>query len=127
MSEPNVLIAYISTSIPVTLGWDVRDQVRKGRYKPQFVVLLFLGILCRTATSSARFNILFILGAAALAAPYEVPAEIGRLDIWVMLAATSLLILFGWTGYRLSRVEGVILLSAYLAYVVYLIIGVTAG
>lgn len=58
------------------------------------------------------FNILFILGAAALAAPYEVPAEISRLDIWVMLAATSLLILFGWTGYKLSRVEGVILLSA---------------
>lgn len=73
------------------------------------------------------FNILFILGAAALAAPYEVPAEIGRLDIWVMLAATSLLILFGWSGYRLSRVEGVILLSAYLIYVVYLIIGVTGG
>lgn len=73
------------------------------------------------------FNILFILGAAALAAPYEVPAEIGRLDIWVMLAATGLLIVFGWTGRRLNRAEGVILLATYFTYVGYLIIGASSG
>ncbi|WP_224816803.1 calcium/sodium antiporter [Hasllibacter sp. MH4015] len=62
------------------------------------------------------FNILGILGITALVQPLAVPAEILRLDIWVMCAAAVLLVLFARTGWRVSRREGAILLLAYAVY-----------
>ncbi|RBI85464.1 sodium:calcium antiporter [Rhodosalinus halophilus] len=62
------------------------------------------------------FNVLGILGVTALAAPLPVPAEIARLDIWVMLGAAVALTLFAVTGWRLSRCEGAALLAAYAVY-----------
>lgn len=41
-------------------------------------------------------------------------------DIWVMLMATALLLVFAWTGQRLTRIEGGIFLLAYAAYVGFL-------
>ncbi len=67
------------------------------------------------------YNILFILGVTALAEPVAIPAQIAELDIWVMLAATALLVFFGASGFRLSRWEGIAFLAAYAAYVWYLI------
>ena len=43
------------------------------------------------------YNVLGILGVTALARPIPVPPEVLRLDIWIMLAATALL-LFAGTG-----------------------------
>ena len=63
------------------------------------------------------FNILFVLGASALAAPLAIPTEIALLDIWVMLAATGLLAFFSWTGFQLNRIEASLLLVAYSVYV----------
>ncbi len=62
------------------------------------------------------YNVLGILGITALVTPVAVPAEIIRLDIWVMLAATLLLLGFAVTGWRVSRTEGAVLLAAYAAY-----------
>lgn len=62
------------------------------------------------------FNGLGILGAAAVAAPLEVPQQIAHFDVWAMLAATLLLVLFAMTGWRVGRREGAALLVAYLAY-----------
>ncbi|MEQ8498609.1 MAG: calcium/sodium antiporter [Sneathiellaceae bacterium] len=62
------------------------------------------------------YNVLGVLGATALVQPIPVPGEIARLDIWVMLAATLLLMLFAFTGGRLTRWEGGTLLALYLAY-----------
>jgi cation:H+ antiporter len=69
------------------------------------------------------FNILFILGASAIAAPFEIPSEIAQLDIWVLLAATGVLVFFGWTGFRVNRIEAAVFLAAYFAYVAYLALG----
>ena len=71
------------------------------------------------------YNVLAILGLTALVAPFEAPAEIARLDIWVMLAATALLILFVRTGMRIVRIEGAVLLAAYGGYVAWLAVGAT--
>ncbi len=71
------------------------------------------------------FNSLGILGVTALAKPIAVPAEIAVLDIWVMLAATLLLLIVTITGWRVNRGEGAFLVTAYVAYLAF--IAVTAG
>jgi len=45
-----------------------------------------------------------------------VPAEILRLDLWVMLATVAVLLVFARTGRRLTRGEGVCLLAFYGLY-----------
>lgn len=66
------------------------------------------------------YNVLGILGITALVAPVRVPPEIIRLDIWVMVAATVLVVLFVRTGMRIVRLEGLALLVAYGAYIAWL-------
>jgi len=62
------------------------------------------------------FNSLGILGATAVVEPINVPANILDVDVWVMLAATTALILFAVTSWRISRIEGGLLLSGYAGY-----------
>lgn len=67
------------------------------------------------------FNVLFILGTTAVIQPIDIPAQIAVLDIWVMLAATALLVLFARTGITLQRWEGGVFVACYTAYTGYLI------
>lgn len=66
------------------------------------------------------FNGLGILGAAALTAPFEVPARLAGLDLLVMLGASGLLIVFATTGAKIDRREGAILLVLYAVYIAWL-------
>ncbi|WP_339806481.1 calcium/sodium antiporter [uncultured Marinobacter sp.] len=63
------------------------------------------------------FNLLGILGISALLQPLPVHARILQFDQWVMLATAILLLIFLYTGRRLSRIEGGILLFGYCLYV----------
>ena len=63
------------------------------------------------------YNILGIGGMTALIAPTTIPAEIVRLDVWVMVAASALLLLVGRSGWRVGRREGAALLAGYVLYV----------
>ena len=63
------------------------------------------------------FNLLGILGVSALLQPLPVHARILQFDQWVMLGAALLLLLFLYTGRRLSRLEGGLLLIGYAIYV----------
>lgn len=63
------------------------------------------------------FNLLGILGVSALLQPLPVHARILQFDQWVMLGTSLLLLLFLFTGRRLSRLEGGILLIGYGLYV----------
>jgi cation:H+ antiporter len=67
------------------------------------------------------FNVLFILGTTALIQPIEIPQQIANVDIWVMMAATGLLILFARTGIQLQRWEGIVFVTSYIGYTSYLI------
>lgn len=67
------------------------------------------------------FNVLFILGTTSIIAPIDIPTQIAAFDIWVMLAATALLVLFARTGIRLQRWEGIVFVACYAAYTGYLI------
>lgn len=67
------------------------------------------------------FNILGILGVTSLVLPLDVPEEIVRFDIWVMLVATIVLLGFARTGWRIARWEGFALFAAYIAYLGFLL------
>jgi len=66
------------------------------------------------------FNAAGILGTVALAGPLETPARILGEDVWVMLAATAILLVFAFTGQRVDRREGALLLALYAAYIAWL-------
>jgi cation:H+ antiporter len=67
------------------------------------------------------FNVFGIAGLTAVVHPIPVPPEIAGFDIWVMLGATLLLVVFAATGWRVNRWEGGVFLLAYLAYLVFLL------
>lgn len=66
------------------------------------------------------YNVLGILGITALVQPIAIPAQIAHLDIWVMMAATVLLLVFAVSNWRISRREGAAFLTAYAGYIGYL-------
>lgn len=71
---------------------------------------------------SCIFNILGIIGVSAAVKPLEIPAEIARFDIWILLAVTALATVFAMTGRRLGRIEGLVLLLVFVAYTAVLLV-----
>ncbi len=67
------------------------------------------------------FNVLLILGFAALAAPLTVQAQLVRIDVPIMIAVSGLCWLFALDGV-ISRVDGAILAAGILTYTVTLIV-----
>ncbi len=63
------------------------------------------------------YNVLGILGTTAIVEPIDMPDDIARTDVWVMLAATLLLMVFATTGRRICRLEGFGLLALYGGYI----------
>lgn len=70
---------------------------------------------------SNLFNMLAIIGITAMVTPIEIPAEILRLDIWVMLAATVILVPFVVWQVPIGRIAGIAFLAAYVVYIGYLL------
>ena len=66
------------------------------------------------------YNLCGILGLTAIIHPIEVPAEIASFDIWVMLGVTALLIVQLRSGWRLSRLEGALMIALYAGYTLFL-------
>lgn len=64
------------------------------------------------------FNLLGIIGVAALVGPIPVDSGILRYDLWVMLAASLLLIPFVYMRWVMGRVVGLVLSALYVTYVV---------
>lgn len=77
------------------------------------------GVAMGTAIGSNVFNILGIMGVAALVSPVPiaVPANFVSLDLPVMVVTAAVLAFFVWRR-RLGRVGGVVLVLGYGAYVV---------
>lgn len=69
------------------------------------------------------FNLLGILGGTALVTPIPVDPAVMRVDVWVLLGATLLLLAFAWTRERIARLEGAICVLAYLGYMGWLGVG----
>ncbi len=66
---------------------------------------------------SNLFNLLAIIGIAALVAPIPVDSQFLTYDLWVMLAASLLLIPFVFLRQNIGRAWGIILIVFYATYV----------
>jgi len=65
------------------------------------------------------FNILFVLGIAAAISPIAFVTE-NIIDIAVLIAMSTIVWLFAWNRKKLTRLEGVIMLLCYTAYLIYI-------
>lgn len=73
---------------------------------------------------SNLLNLLCVLGASSILAPDGVPVSDAslRLDVPVMLAATAVLLPIFWSGFRIDRWEGAVMLGFYVTYMAYLLL-----
>ena len=95
---PEVLIGVTLVAIGTSLPELAAAVSAAAKKRPELAAGNIVG--------SNIFNLLGVLGAAALARPLDVPAQIAALDLWVLLAATLAL---GWALLlrpRLGRVCG---------------------
>ena len=97
-------------------------MVAVGTSVPEFAVSLVAAlrrhadVAVGNILGSNIFNLLGILGLSALLQPLPVHPRVITFDQWFMLGAALVLMLFLYTGLRLSRLEGAILLSGYGIY-----------
>jgi cation:H+ antiporter len=71
---------------------------------------------------SNLFNILGILGLGGLITPVPVASEIRSGDNWWMVGVTLLLFPLMFTGLRIQRLEGLLLLGVYVIYLTLLLV-----
>jgi cation:H+ antiporter len=113
------------------IGWSERliglTVVAVGTSLPEVVTSVLSSargrddIAVANVIGSNLFNLLAILGTAALISPLAVHPVIIRSDLWWMLGVTLLLFPLVATGRRISRLEGLVLLAAYGVYLVSLL------
>lgn len=70
---------------------------------------------------SNLYNVLGILGITALVRPVDVPAQIARVDVWVLAAATVLMVVLARRLGKVTRMEGLLMITAYAAYMAWLV------
>lgn len=79
------------------------------------------------AVGSCLFNLLSVLGIAAVVAPDGINVSDAslRLDFPVMIAATIVLVPIFWNGFEIRRWEGALLVAFYAVYIAYLVLDET--
>lgn len=119
----------VSGAVTLAQSWGISDTVigltivAVGTSMPELVTSVLAAIRRQgdvafgNIVGSNIYNILGIGGATALIAPGSVPAEIVRFDNLVMIAVSLLLVLFAWSGLKIVRWEGAVLIAGYAGYV----------
>lgn len=80
------------------------------------------GLALGNAIGSSLFNIFFILGVSAFICPMNIKG-IGTLD-WIALVGSGIvLFVFGGTGHKITKMEGVVMIALYILYMVALVMG----
>ncbi len=107
-----VIIAAVGTSLPelatsIAAAWKKQSDIALGN---------ILG--------SNIFNILFVLGITPLVLPFSVSGSLLQIDAVIMVAFSLLLLLFATRDRKVGRVEGLVLVIAYLLYAGYQVVGV---
>lgn len=67
------------------------------------------------------FNILFVLGASAAITPLAVNGKV-FVDVILMISLTIILLIFSRTSFKIGKREGLVLVIAYIIYLVYIIV-----
>ncbi len=114
------LVGMPETVIGLTL-------VAVGTSLPELVTSLIAALRRQTdiavgnVLGSNIYNVLGIGGATGVIAPTLFPPDIAGADVWVMVAASLALMVFAFGG-RITRLEGALMLSAYIGYTWWLIL-----
>lgn len=101
--------------------------VAVGTSLPELVATLAAAVKGRSdvafgnVVGSNIYNVLGVLGVTALVRPLNVPLDLSLIDWTVFVGSALLLVLHAWTGARITRGEGGLLLAAFLLYVIYLV------
>jgi cation:H+ antiporter len=123
----------VDAAIELAQGFGVSDAVigltvvAVGTSLPELVACVIAAVrkhgdvALGNIIGSNIYNVFGILGVTALVHPIPVPPEIARLDVWVLVATTALLMLFLRTGWTLKRWEGGMFVALYGGYVTYLL------
>ncbi|MCL2188390.1 MAG: calcium/sodium antiporter [Defluviitaleaceae bacterium] len=77
-----------------------------------------------TIVGSNIFNIMAVLGVSGIILPLAVSTGT-KIDLAFLIAGSLLFFLFVTTRKRLSRVEGAVMVVLYIAYLIFLLVGVT--
>lgn len=102
------LIAF-STSVPELATSIVASLKKEG------------DIITGNVIGSCIFNLLCVIGMTAWISPIA-STQIEMVDLYVMIGLTALLMLIMFTGKRISRWEGAVLLLAYAGYTAFLFV-----
>lgn len=103
-----------------------------GTSMPEFFVSLASalrgapGMAIGNVVGSNVFNTLLIVGLAAVIAPMPIARQTARADLWWAVAASLLLVLLCADG-RLQRLDGLVLLVAFAAFMIYTLRRARAG
>ncbi len=110
MSQKNVgiLIASISTSLPELFTTVVAALKKKS------------DIALGNVIGSNIFNITVVMGVIGLVKTISVNPQIVFFDQVIMLLFTFIFIFFATTGKKIQRIEGIILVSLYIVYLIML-------
>ena len=67
------------------------------------------------------FNTLLVTGAAGAIRPIEIVPRLIGVDYWIMIIVSGVFLLAAAIGRRIGRIDGIILLGGYIAYIIYLL------
>ena len=98
-------VVAVGTSLPELVTSAIAALKRQG------------DIALGNVLGSNIYNILFIGGVTGIVAPTNIPAGILGFDLPLLLFITVLAMAFAWSGGKLSRLEGALLIAGYAAYV----------
>jgi cation:H+ antiporter len=80
------------------------------------------GLALGNVIGSSLFNIFLILGACAAITPLEIKG-IGNIDFLTLVLSSVLLFVFGGTDRRITKVEGLVMVTIYIVYITALVLG----
>jgi len=119
----------VRSSVTLAREWGLSETfigltiVALGTSAPELVVSILAALKRQTDVAlgniigSNLFNVLAVLGVTSIAIPVPIGGGLAGFDIWVMFAATALLVLVAWSDYKITRREGFVLLAGYIAYI----------
>ena len=111
---PEVVIGLSVVALGTSLPELATGIIAAVKRQPDVIIGNVLG--------SNLFNLFAILGITAMVRPLEVPAAVLAVDIWVMTGVMGLFLVLLVTGWKLSRAEGAVLFTLYVAYMAFLVV-----
>jgi cation:H+ antiporter len=120
----------ITGATDIAMHWGVSEAVigltviALGTSLPELATTVMAAIRQHGAVAignvigSNIFNLLAIIGITAVVVPIDVPPEVLKLDVWVMLACAILLAILAGCRICLSKISGLAMTAAYCLYIV---------